>query len=93
MPDGKGIVMRLETDRLIIDHFTGSDVSMWAEIEADPDVRRFVDGQCLSREQASQYVQMNMDSYLETASGASQHDPGHQAACLACVDSCLRKRR
>jgi hypothetical protein len=56
MPDGKGIVMRLETDRLIIDHFTGSDVSMWAEIEADPDVRRFVDGQCLSREQASQYV-------------------------------------
>ena len=45
MPDGKGIVMRLETDRLIIDHFTGSDVSMWAEIKADPDVRRFVDGQ------------------------------------------------
>ena len=41
MPDGKGIVMRLKTDRLIIDHFTGSDVSMWAEIEADPDVRRF----------------------------------------------------
>lgn len=69
MPDGKGIVMRLETDRLIIDHFTGSDVSMWAEIEADPDVRRFVDGQCLSREQASQYVQMNMDSYVENGFG------------------------
>jgi hypothetical protein len=32
-------------------------------------VRRFLDGQCLSREQVSQYVQMNMESYVEKGFG------------------------
>jgi RimJ/RimL family protein N-acetyltransferase len=55
--------MILETKRLIIEHFTCADIHMWASIEADPLVRKFVDGKCLSREEAGHYVKMSMDSY------------------------------
>ena len=54
--------MTLETKRLIIGHFTCADIHMWASIEADPLVRKFVDGKCLSREEAGHYVKMSMDS-------------------------------
>ena len=61
--------MILETKRLIIGHFTCADIHMWASIEADPLVRKFVDGKCLSREEAGHYVKMNMDSYAENGFG------------------------
>ena len=61
--------MILETKRLIIEHFTCADIHMWASIEADPLVRKFVDGKCLSREEAGHYVNMNMDSYAENGFG------------------------
>ena len=61
--------MILETKRLIIEHFTCTDIHMWASIEADPLVRKFVDGKCLSREEAGHYVKMNMDSYAENGFG------------------------
>ncbi len=61
--------MILETKRLIIGHFTCTDIHVWASIEADPLVRKFVDGKCLSREEAGHYVKMNMDSYAENGFG------------------------
>ena len=61
--------MILETKRLIIGHFTCADIHMWASIEADPLVRKFVDGKCLSREEAGHYVKMNMDSYAVNGFG------------------------
>ena len=61
--------MILETKRLIIEHFTCTDIHVWASIEADPLVRKFVDGKCLSREEAGHYVKMNMDSYAENGFG------------------------
>ena len=61
--------MILETKRWIIQHFTCADIHMWASIEADPLVRKFVDGKCLSREEAGHYVKMNMDSYVENGFG------------------------
>jgi RimJ/RimL family protein N-acetyltransferase len=61
--------MILETKRLIIEHFTYADIHMWASIEADPLVRKFVDGKCLSREEAGHYVKMSMDSYAVNGFG------------------------
>ena len=61
--------MILETKRLIIGHFTCTDIHMWASIEADPLVRKFVDGKCLSREEAGHYVKMSMDSYAVNGFG------------------------
>ena len=61
--------MILETKRLIIEHFTCADIHMWASIEADPLVRKFVDGRCLSREEAGLYVRMNINSYAEDGFG------------------------
>ena len=61
--------MILETKRLIIEHFTCADIHMWASIEADPLVRKFVDGRCLSREEAGLYVKMNINSYAEDGFG------------------------
>ena len=61
--------MILETKRLIIEHFTCADIHMWASIEANPLVRKFVDGKCLSREEAGHYVKMNIDSYAENGFG------------------------
>ena len=55
--------MLLQTNRLIIEHFKGSDISDWAKIEGDADVRRFVDGKVLSFEEAKKYVEMNIRHY------------------------------
>ena len=48
--------MLLETNRLIIEYFNTNDISDWAKIESDADVRRFVDGKVLSINEASEYV-------------------------------------
>ena len=48
--------MLLETNRLIIEYFNTNDISDWAEIESDADVRRFVDGKVLSLKEAGEYA-------------------------------------
>ena len=55
--------MLLETSRLIIENFNNFDVQDWAKIENDADVRRFVDGNILSFEEASEYVESNIRQY------------------------------
>ncbi len=55
--------MLLGTNRLVIEYFNTSDISDWAKIESDPDVRRFVDGKVLSIDEASEYVEMNIRQY------------------------------
>ena len=40
--------MELETKRLIINHFDESDIEVWAAIESDPEVRKFVDNKALT---------------------------------------------
>ena len=35
--------MLLDTNRLIIEYFNTSDISDWAKIESDAEVKRFVD--------------------------------------------------
>ena len=42
---------------------------MWPSIEADPLVKKFVDGKWLSTEEAGHYIKMNMDSYTENGFG------------------------
>ena len=61
--------MLLQTNRLIIEHFKGSDISDWAKIEGDADVRRFVDGKALSFEEAKKYVEMNIRHYQKNGFG------------------------
>ena len=55
--------MLLKTNSLIIEYFNTNDISDWAEIESDADVRRFVDGKVLSLKEASEYVEMNIRQY------------------------------
>ena len=55
--------MLLETNRLIIEYFDTNDISDWAKIESDADVRRFVDGKVLSINEAGAYVAMNIRQY------------------------------
>ena len=55
--------MLLETNHLIIEYFNTNDISDWAEIESDADVRRFVDGKVLSLKEAGEYVELNIRQY------------------------------
>ena len=55
--------MLLDTNRLIIEYFNNSDISDWAKIESDADVRRFVDGKVLSLKEAGEYVKLNIRQY------------------------------
>ena len=61
--------MLLKTNRLIIEHFKDSDISDWAKIESDVNVRRFVDGKVLSFEEARKYVEMNIRQYQKIGYG------------------------
>ena len=61
--------MLLETNRLIIECFKTSDISDWAKIESDANVRRFVDGKVLSFEEAKKYVEMNIRQYKKIGYG------------------------
>ena len=61
--------MLLKTNRLIIEHFKNSDISDWAKIESDANVRRFVDGKVLSFEEARDYVEMNIRQYQKVGYG------------------------
>ena len=61
--------MLIETNRLIIERFKTSDISDWAKIESDANVRRFVDGKILSFEEARKYVEMNIRQYQKIGYG------------------------
>ena len=61
--------MLLETNRLIIECFKSSDISDWAKIESDVNVRRFVDGKVLSFKEAKKYVEMNIRQYQRIGYG------------------------
>ena len=61
--------MLLQTKRLIIEHFKDSDISDWAKIESDANVRRFVDGKALSFDEARKYVEMNIRQYQKIGYG------------------------
>ena len=61
--------MLLQTKRLIIEHFKESDISDWAKIESDANVRRFVDGKALSFDEARKYVEMNIRQYQKIGYG------------------------
>ena len=61
--------MLIETNRLIIEHFRDGDISDWAKIESDANVRRFVDGKVLSFEEARKYVEMNIRQYQKIGYG------------------------
>ncbi len=61
--------MLLETNRLIIENFKDSDISDWAKIESDANVRRFVDGKVLSFEESRKYVEMNIRQYKKIGYG------------------------
>ena len=61
--------MLLETDSLIIEYFNTNDISDWAKIESDANVRRFVDGKVLSFEEARKYVEMNIRRYQKIGYG------------------------
>ena len=61
--------MLLETNRLVIEYFKNDDIFHWAKIESDSDVRRFVDGQVLSLEEARKYVEMNIQQYQKLGYG------------------------
>ena len=61
--------MLLQTDRLIIENFKDSDISDWAKVESDANVRRFVDGKILSFEEARKYVEIYIRQYLKIGYG------------------------
>ena len=65
----KYFFMLLKTNRLIIEHFKDSDISDWAKIDSDANVRRFVDGKVLSFEEARDYVEMNIRQYQKVGYG------------------------
>ena len=53
----------------MIEHFKGSDILDWTEIESDADVRHFVDGRVLSFKEAGEYVEMNILQYQKHGYG------------------------
>ena len=65
----KYFFMLLKTNRLIIEHFKDSDISDWAKIDSDANVRRFVDGKVLSFDEARDYVEMNIRQYQKVGYG------------------------
>jgi ribosomal-protein-alanine N-acetyltransferase len=56
-------IVKIESERLIIENFSENDVASWAEIERNPRVRRYIDGKTLSYDQASAYVYRNIDEF------------------------------
>ena len=78
--------MLLDTNRLIIEYFNTSDISDWAKIERDADVRRFVDGKVLSIDEAGEYVQMNIRQYQTHGYGryaVRLKETGNLLVCVA----------
>ena len=59
----KKTTMHLETSRLFITPFCLQDIDVWAEIEANVNVRKYIDGRALTKDQAATYVREQIESY------------------------------
>ena len=77
--------MLLQTKRLIIEHFKESDISDWAKIESDANVRRFVDGKALSFDEARKYVEMNIRQYQKIGYGRYAVRLKEKAKLIGCL--------
>ena len=58
-----GRPMKLETERLVIDHLTMPDLDAFAAMEADEQVRRYIDGKTRTRAQTADYIGSMLQSY------------------------------
>ena len=56
-------IVKIESERLIIENFSQNDVDSWAEIESNSRVRRYIDGKTLSYDQATAYVYRNIGEF------------------------------
>ena len=63
------MTMHLETDRLVINRLTKDDLNALAAIEADQQVRRYIDGKVMSRAQTADYIDMMLASYADNGYG------------------------
>ena len=55
--------MNLETSRLFITPFYLQDTDAWAKIEVNLNVRKYIDGRALTKDQAATYVRAQIESY------------------------------
>ena len=61
--------MRLETNRLVIDHLCSGDLVDLHRMDSDLSVRRYIDGKASSLEKTKDYLSENIISYHENGYG------------------------
>ena len=61
--------MYLETERLIINNLSLDDLDFLTDLDADPLVRKFIDGKVKTIDETRQYLSENIDSYLQYGFG------------------------
>ena len=61
--------MYLETERLIINNLSLDDLEFLTDLDADPLVRKFIDGKIKTIDQTRQYLSENIDGYLRHGFG------------------------
>ena len=62
-------LMRLETNRLVIDHLCSGDLVDLHRMDSDLSVRRYIDGKASSLEKTKEYLSENIISYGENGYG------------------------
>ena len=55
--------MHLETSRLFITQFCLQDIASQAQIEENLNVRKYIDGRALTKDQVVTYVRAQVESY------------------------------
>ncbi len=61
--------MYLETERLIINNLSLDDLEFLTDLDADPLVRKFIDGKIKTIDETRQYLFENIDGYLRHGFG------------------------
>ena len=61
--------MYLETERLIINNLSLDDLEFLTDLDADPLVRKFIDGKVKTIDETRQYLSENIDGYLRHGFG------------------------
>jgi len=59
----------LETERLIINNLSLDDLEFLTDLDADPLVRKFIDGKIKTIDETRQYLSENIDGYLRHGFG------------------------
>jgi len=59
----------LETERLIINNLSLDDLEFLTDLDADPLVRKFIDGKVKTIDETRQYLSENIDGYLRHGFG------------------------